>query len=153
MPICLPWNEEDPTVESIQKVNPNQDITITGWGKITNIRSKSFQNYQQYAVATRTLQTVKLPIQTNKKCKKTYPVLNEETSFCIGGVKGLCNMSYQIGFTQTNNIFEIRSNISYVLLFISFLKERTLVGVTLVDQRHIIKGMSLTPSHGFKSAL
>ena len=67
MPICLPWNEEDPTVESIQKVNPNQDITITGWGKITNIRSKSFQNYQQYAVATRTLQTVKLPIQINEK--------------------------------------------------------------------------------------
>ena len=104
MPICLPWNEEDPTVESIQKVNPNQDITITGWGKITNIRSKSFQNYQQYAVATRTLQTVKLPIQTNKKCKKTYPVLNEETSFCIGGVKGLCNVSYQIGLTQSYKI-------------------------------------------------
>ena len=113
MPICLPWNEEDPTVESIQKVNPNQDITITGWGKITNIRSKSFQNYQQYAVATRTLQTVKLPIQTNKKCKKTYPVLNEETSFCIGGVKGLCNVSYQIGFTQSYKRLAVISAMYY----------------------------------------
>ena len=45
-------------------------------------------------------------------------------------------------------IFETRSK-----LFISFLKERTLVGVTLVDQRHIIKGLSLTPSHGFKLVL
>merc|ERR550539_518790 len=24
VPICLPWNEEDPTVESIQRVDPNQ---------------------------------------------------------------------------------------------------------------------------------
>ena len=105
MPICLPWNEEDPTVESIQRVNPNQDLTLTGWGKITNIRYKSLQNYQNYAVATRTLQTVKLPILTNKECKKTYPGLNEETSFCIGGIKGLCNVSYQIRFTQSYKIY------------------------------------------------
>ena len=82
-------------------MNANQDITITGWGKITNIRSKSLQNYQNYAVATRTLQTVRLPIQTNEECKKTYPGLNEETSFCIGGLKGSCNMSHQIRFTKS----------------------------------------------------
>ena len=115
MPICLPWNEEDPTVESIQRGNPNQDLTLTGWGKITNIRYKSLQNYQNYAVATRTLQTVKLPILTNKECKKTYPGLNEETSFCIGGIKGLCNVSYQIRFTQSYKIGYQKSNDTFKL--------------------------------------
>ena len=89
IPICLPWNDGDPTVDNLRQKNPNQYLVVTGWGKLTNNISKVFKSYQKYAVAARTLQKVSLPIQDNKECKKTYRRLNEASSFCIGGVKGI----------------------------------------------------------------
>jgi len=62
IPICLPWNDGDPTVENLRQKNPNQNLVITGWGKLTNNFSESLKSYQKYTVAARTLQKVTLPI-------------------------------------------------------------------------------------------
>ena len=84
----MPWNDGDPTVENLRQKNPNQNLVITGWGKLTNNFSEVLKSYQKYNVAARTLQKVALPIQINKECKTIYKNLHEASSFCIGGLKG-----------------------------------------------------------------
>ena len=85
----MPWNVGDPTVKKLQESTSIENITITGWGKITNNFSLTIKSYQEHAVAIRTLQKVELPMQSNQECKKTYADLDEDTMFCIGGVKGI----------------------------------------------------------------
>ena len=47
-PICLPWNSNDPG----RQINPEENVTVTGWGRDTNLHFIAAQNYAEFAAAT-----------------------------------------------------------------------------------------------------
>ena len=86
MPICLPWNVEDPKVEYLKE---GTRLTIAGWGKTTDNIFAVRKNFDKHSVATRTLRKIQIPIITSesigyKNCKS----LKTKFKFCAGGMMG-----------------------------------------------------------------
>ena len=86
MPICLPWNTDDPKLESLTE---GTKLTIAGWGKTTDNIFAVRKNFDKHSVATRTLRKIQIPIITSesqgyKNCKS----LKAKFKFCAGGMKG-----------------------------------------------------------------
>ena len=100
MPICLPWDIEDPKLESLEE---GTKLTIAGWGKTTDNIFAVRKNFDKHSVATRTLRKIQIPIitlesQGYKACKS----LITKSKFCAGGIKGkiikLCEILLDIVF-------------------------------------------------------
>ena len=86
MPICLPWDIDDPKLGSLKE---GSKLTIAGWGKISDSEIKNKESYLKNSVASRTLRKVKIPITTlespaNENCKS----IDTKLLFCAGGIKG-----------------------------------------------------------------
>ena len=81
VPVCLPWNASDPTIENLKKFSK---LTVTGWGRVTNNNYKAKKAYLELSVATRTLTLVIPDTEVHNYCRTS----NDTTQFCAGGVKG-----------------------------------------------------------------
>ena len=93
VPVCLPWKANEPKIDSLKK---SSQLTVTGWGRVTNNNYKSKRAYLKLSVATRTLRKVELPLaipgtKVHDNCQKS----NNITQFCAGGVKGNFDIQVQ----------------------------------------------------------
>ena len=87
LPVCLPWNENDPELDTIKEV---MKLTVTGWGKVTNDIEVFTKSLLDNSAGSRTLKKVELPLTfagsaADKKCPRD----GEEIQFCAGGLKGM----------------------------------------------------------------
>ena len=83
----MPWKSSDPGASNIP---PGSDLTVTGWGRVTNDARTSKKAYEQYSVATRTLHKVELPMtKSGTAVDRRCNVSNRTIQFCAGGLKGI----------------------------------------------------------------
>ena len=80
----MPLNAEDPGV----KDNIGLNMTVTGWGKISNNDRFNLRNYELFGAGSRTLQKVEVPVVNPEVCQETYTVYNKDILLCAGGVPG-----------------------------------------------------------------
>jgi len=99
VPVCLPWKTNEPKLSNIED---SSDLTITGWGRVTNNNYKSKRAYLELSVATRTLRKVELPIASpGTKVFDNCRSSNNATQFCAGGIKGFDSCSGDSGGPAT----------------------------------------------------
>ena len=67
-PICLPWKSGNP----IENLNVGDELTITGWGKITNSAFYTFKELKRTRAASRRLQKLKVRTKDNEVLKILY---------------------------------------------------------------------------------
>ena len=87
MPICLPWNIDDPRSRSLKE---GSKLSVIGWGKTSESEIKNQESYLKNSVASRILRKVKIPITTKESpayenCKS----IDTKLQFCAGGIKGI----------------------------------------------------------------
>ena len=101
VPVCLPWKTNEPKLSNIED---SSDLTITGWGRVTNNNYKSKRAYLELSVATRTLRKVELPIASpGTKVFDNCRSSNNATQFCAGGIKGNSCFIKSKRNNETNN--------------------------------------------------
>ena len=92
MPICLPWNRNDPGRE----LNSGKDeflLKVLGWGHTTNDPRKRCSNFRRLRAGAGILQELNVPFISWRDCKKkaNFPrgfEFDIETQFCAGGEEG-----------------------------------------------------------------
>jgi len=87
-PICLPWKENDPD----RKVDSgNGDLTVLGWGRITNDEFYNCISAETVGAGVGILQQLSVPFLPWKECREHIPQgfqVDEDTLMCAGGETG-----------------------------------------------------------------
>ena len=88
IPICLPWNINDPGRNIYNGVR----LKVLGWGRTSNDRYAFNQEVKRIGAGSDVLQQVDIPNITNRKCK-TYSAFNviqldSKKQMCAGGENG-----------------------------------------------------------------
>ena len=83
VPVCLPWNNNDPGNNLIQ----GDKLLVVGWGRITNNKELNREMLLRNKVSTRTLQKLFVPIvgtdcSTQEIVMKTFDFTKQ---VCAGG--------------------------------------------------------------------
>ena len=81
VPVCLPWRPDQP----VRQLGAGDVATVAGWGKITNSRSATRINYEQFSGASRYLNKLALPLKSEPECVEDFPRYNARTQLCAGG--------------------------------------------------------------------
>lgn len=88
LPICLPWNSEDPG----RKLQQGDRLTVTGWGKITNNARVNLNSLLNYQASARKLSKAKIPGVAIRKCQQENLYKNRldpKVQLCAGGEEGV----------------------------------------------------------------
>jgi len=93
LPVCLPWNRNDPGRE-LDSDNSNE-LLVLGWGQTTNNPIQRCQNFRRVGAGVFILQQLAVPFVSWRNCKEQFGLSNdstfvfdEESQFCAGGIKG-----------------------------------------------------------------
>ena len=85
-PVCLPWNRGD----TGRVVPDGINLTVIGWGRVTNNRRDALENQENFGFGSNILQQIQLPKKSGDTCENT-PLLNgfrKDHQLCAGGVQG-----------------------------------------------------------------
>ena len=90
LPICLPWNRNDPGRELD---SGNNNLKVLGWGRTTNDANYNCINLERFGAGDRIQQILDVPFISWRKCKEKahFPAgfqVDLETQLCAGGEVG-----------------------------------------------------------------
>ena len=84
VPVCLPWPSEDPEIY----IKTQQRLIVTGWGRTSNKKNITDENFEKYQAASGTMIRDYLPFIDEDTCKKSSGSVNYSIQICAGAQRG-----------------------------------------------------------------